>query len=394
MKNGTIDILGATFKRVAGVDSTTIGGFGSHFVSSGPIIQGNRKDPNPWSFTVQDTKFEIGVRRFQTQDYDKIFDNYQMGRLSGDVVTPHAVCDPANYAGQMQDACMEKIYSQIRGGSNLVIDLLESSQTLRMLKAATSVRAMAHEFMEAFGKPRNKRERKFFRTASRRSEYLAKKWLEYRYGWIPFMSSIYEILDTIATKHVRDGIISVRGTTKLEFAKDHITTGSGSYSDPTVRTYSTLETRAKIIARFELDRNLQIHDWTSLSPAVIIYELLPLSFVADWFTNVGETLAAYENYWLHRSKFRGGYATFGSKQGCFRERQGASDSPYSVNRGGTMFPGSGGPRTTSSKNHFKSRTLNRVLLTSLPYPGGFRFRVNLNSSRILDAAALLKTILF
>jgi len=127
--------------------------------------------------------------------------------------------------------------------------------------------------------------------STRRSVSAAKDfsnaWLELQYGWLPLLNDIYEAADQI----------KFRPTSKRFHAfkrEDGSVLPSGSYSDP---SYITKKKNYKLRALTATVRNDPdfFDRWGLSDPASIAWELVPFSFVADWFVPIGSYLSAMHN---------------------------------------------------------------------------------------------------
>lgn len=120
---------------------------------------------------------------------------------------------------------------------------------------------------------------------------LANVWLEYKYGWKPLMQDIYGSIELLNKKIVSDGL-SVGSS------------ANGYYSEEGSLTpkYSLKKsTRARL--RFHVrcqDEMVALAASTGITnPALLAWELIPFSFVMDWFIPVGnylEGLSAYDGF--------------------------------------------------------------------------------------------------
>lgn len=286
----------------------------------------------------------------------------------------------------LTDRNMEKLYEKCRGSNQLVVDFAERSQTLQMVKSALNLKRTMSDFARELvvGSRYNRM------SLSRRLNYASSKWLEYRYGWTPLVHSIYDAAENLRRKVQEEDItFAVRSTSKAE---RETLKRSGFAENETYLYWKCFASfRQEIGVTFRPpDPALQsLANWTSLNPVLIAWELVPLSFVADWFVNVGDQLQAWENYSLHSPFFKSGYQT-----NMFREdrigtyRRNDRDEPrpvYQVN--GNLLAVSYG----SSERHMSTArfsALTRTKLSGLPRPSGFTVKVNLNAKRITDAAAL------
>jgi hypothetical protein len=155
--------------------------------------------------------------------------------------------------------------------------------------------------------------KKIFRLPLRsKSKVFSEEFLEYIYGWKPFLADIRGIFDSF--KHTFDRI------DKWNQIVGHVIKSNGKIQDINFSTSGThvLDSNRRI--RWTISQVGSIHGSMTYTPlpfteldkfgikwkgvlqslgirpdAEIIWDLLPLSFVVDWFFNVGE--------WLHQFRF-------------------------------------------------------------------------------------------
>lgn len=121
--------------------------------------------------------------------------------------------------------------------------------------------------------------------------------------------------------------------------------------------------------------------FASLNPLSIAYELTPYSFVADWFLGIGDYLRGLETHAQFSAGFSEGYVTTTS-----RIITSATDSGNGKDIGGRREGGSiHSTVTTVSKN--------RSVLGGLPKPQVPKLTMDLGSSRLISAAALLRNFI-
>lgn len=284
------------------------------------------------------------------------------------------------------DSAMAKIYEQIRGNSNTVVDLAESGATLKMLRNALGVKKQLKKFFTEIV-----RDKKFNRLSKgqRRLDYASEKWLEYRYGWMPLISSTYEAIRQLGTK-VDGGLVTVSARSSRAISDEVLVSGNGSYLNPRIGYNAYLRFRTELCIQFKLPAGHQIYDWTSLNPIGIAWELAPLSFVADWFVNVGDMLSAWENHVVFANKFVRGYRTDSFREDAHHFVQGST--AYQVEYWpGTTTPLDGPVFNSITKSADVTRLhKNRQVLLTLPSPeSGLRLKFELNSKRMLDTCGLI-----
>lgn len=278
-----------------------------------------------------------------------------------------------------RERALEKFYEKVRGNSEVLIDLAEAGQTIRMVRSATKLKSTMITFVKEMlkGKKRSTKE-------------IASKWLEYRYGWLPLLGTIYDAGENLRRK-VRVDPYTVR--TRTTSSKERTVTQNSGSGETLVSMY----VNAKLHARYQLSITFkppsvqlqQLLNWTSLNPLTIAWELVPLSFVADWFVNVGDQLRAWENYVIYQNQFLHGFETYlADEHRVCHYTSGTRTASPSFYPSGDMIDGFYGSRT-DLYGTVRWINLQRNVLTSLPRPDvGIRLKVNLNASRIADSAAL------
>lgn len=293
-----------------------------------------------------------------------------------------------NWQG-LYDECLQSIYDQLRNGhGNAAVDLAESAQVIQMIRNATSVRKLAQTVFKSV-----RTKRKY--TAAQAAKYAGDKWLEYRYGWLPLISSTYELLKTLSKKVDQASIVVLEAR-----AGEQIPNSGSSYTEP--GAYGTPRYVSKRIqgsgrcllkVKMKAKTTLDVTDFTSLNPLGIAWELLPFSFVVDWFVTVGQTLQLWEDHILFANRFVDGFRTF-----SYLEEFAYSHSEYKYSSP-PYWPGTGQQMDgflyeysdqVKSLRVYKEKSRERLL--SLPTPGGPRINVNVGARRLLDAAALIRGV--
>lgn len=117
---------------------------------------------------------------------------------------------------------------------------------------------------------------------------LESRWLEYQFGWLPLMGSIYDS-HQLLTKGFRQKTPLMSATRRLT---DHV---DYSYSVPTIEKIRARAQRADWIKLFYSIENGQLSMLAQMgliNPFEVAWELTPFSFVVDWFLPVGNFLEA------------------------------------------------------------------------------------------------------
>jgi hypothetical protein len=302
---------------------------------------------------------------------------------------------------------MERFYKNLRDSdTNLAVDIAEWRQAAGMMadtcekitELAQRVRKFSFKInnlqkilFETYGNHvRDERSRKIryylqkhkYNYNGGPSTVFAQTWLSYTYGWKPLMGTIFGLAEFIRNKA---RYMRVKGS--FLAGRDKITLGTAGLGIP----YYT-ETCDRVIANVVCDLRVDspilndVSRLTSLNPAAIGWELVPYSFVVDWFFNIGGYLEELEQSMGSGVglKFVRGYTSHVHVTTVKH-----TIPPYSGKSGN---PRNSVPYTMTHTERYVLK--DRVKLTSLPYPYFPKFEVDLGVSRILSAASLLQQVFF
>jgi hypothetical protein len=262
------------------------------------------------------------------------------------------------------------------------VALAESRKTIGQL-AETSSRLL--RFILAMKKGKFKRAAQIIGNDRKSvSRGLARNWLEYQYGWMPLLRDVHDAYGV-----AKDGLDAdpyVKGRSKQSTtitipvpyfgsAPYNATYNKGvvRYADATVK----IEAQCSLHAHIDYAVIGYLKQLGLANPASIAWELVPFSFVVDWFLPVGEFLEAVA-------------APLGLSW-----KGGSVTTAASVNYSGECLGGVNQyllakPHNTATTT-WDSLSYARAPLTDFPSPTlGFRSRFN--STKLLSAAALWRTI--
>lgn len=213
-----------------------------------------------------------------------------------------------------------------------------------------------------------------------------KLWLEYRYGWCPI---IYDIVDTLKAINAEEERLTKKprpfktahGTATATQTKSTLLTSmlGGIKSDGIRQEDHELTVRGYILYRDEVTRLFErLNDFGLFDVPRAIWELVPLSFVVDWFVPVGDWLGALQPK-VGVEILAMGHTTHHQvivQQWCTKFWSNTTDLAWPP-----FAPIGARDRATID---FKDRK------TSLGSPSFPPFRPSLGWKRMLDAAALMK----
>jgi len=278
---------------------------------------------------------------------------------------PAAGCVHVVSSSEAELAALENLYEQIRGSVDLSIDLYQIKQTqqtvLKAVRLVTQMRSSLKAMIKS--KPRD----------------WGGQWLEYVYGVKPTLSTIFESLERIKKPETVWYDIRARASSKDKKTEIVSMELPGIPFQKVTESNNRIEYRCKFAMSNSALESLA--GFSSLNPVSFAWEALPYSFVVDWFVNVGGYLRVTESALLYNQAFVSGYRTSVVKSRCGSTIKGFY-SPFE----GMFYLYDGSGETTLV-------TKNRSLLFSAPMPEVPRFKVDLGSGRLLNAAALLSQLL-
>lgn len=193
----------------------------------------------------------------------------------------------------------EKFRSSISEGSLWAVNYAERKQAIdSAAKRLSSASKVLRDL-------RNGRWQAIARAARRNGRDWNKTFLEFHFGWIPLIGDIHNAVETILGP-VPYG--RFQGT-----ATDDV---ADSYRGPSSSRY-TRQGRVSVRVQGEVgvtNPNLYLLSQLGLlNPAAIAWELVPYSFVLDWFSNIGQVLGQFTAFegldtsrvsWTYRSSMQ------------------------------------------------------------------------------------------
>jgi hypothetical protein len=338
------------------------------------VIHGDRKSPNPWNY-------EKVVRNYHLLKLDGMWKRYgsyggapgpyPSSTFSGPLPTELGMYAPPNRVDECVNVALGRFNEGVRGSLDLSVAMAESSQTRKMLAST------------------GKFERYVNGIGGRR---WANEWLQLQYGWLPLLSDVYgaanELIDYNRSRCVIRGraklVDQTLGIRPISDSFDWTGTGYFSYGGVKANYESFQVTKAQYVVEMKEPTDVQRQArWSSLNPASIAWELVPYSFVVDWFVDVGGFLRDTETMLLYNSSFSSGYRT------TLRVIQVKESIDY-LNTSSHFETRLMKIKSSGSFDYIK---LDRIVLTSYPSPKPPRINTDLSWRRLLSAAALLTQIL-
>jgi hypothetical protein len=163
-----------------------------------------------------------------------------------------------------------------------LVSLAELGKTLKMI--ASPMKGL-RDYIKRTSKKGTSKRLTFRETAEL-------SWLEYRYGWRPFIGEISSVMK--ALKKQLSPRMTSRATRVSESFDDYSSINATPYIQNTYDNHETLSIEVRTGILYEHDLQLAQYVWgdTLSDVPATAWELVPFSFVADWFVNVGTFIEA------------------------------------------------------------------------------------------------------
>lgn len=186
-------------------------------------------------------------------------------------------------------AAAEKV---AKPNADVALMLAESSETMAMLGGALN--ALRQPWKELLRIPR-----KFLTwNKKRKASYMSSRWLEYRYGIMPLVMDIDDLRRVYMNGIKRDVSSIHRCSSRMVVTNTTVQSG-GSYSRSSPSYYRF---QWRIVHETEINLTCHVYYRTTVpldtlgfsleNIPSILWELVPYSFVVDWFFGIGQWLRA------------------------------------------------------------------------------------------------------
>lgn len=371
-------------------------GYKSFSVSPDPCNnRGDFRHPNGYSFIKEESRFLHG--RNTTVNYYNSPPSVHSATVDNFVPKYIVPLSATKAAPSPWNRALEKLVDAIRDSeANLSTSVGEGRETLEMLQAVarSSTKALTG-LRKALRSPEGRRElsallRSFGKDfRDNPLQRVGGAWLYWSVGLKPLLGDIENIRDHMLTDKPTELMFHCKSrasSTITESEGDTVLSGATTFTRHTEMKHSH---RVAFGANLRIVDLHQFENWRAgltVRPS-LAWELTTLSFVVDYFYNIGQYLQLLEASICNNGfSFAWGWCS----ETTLREERGTVTEHYDVTSGGWN------PRNVSLGNYtssFVRRTKVRSVLTSLPAPVAPTLKIPTASGPLLNIAALLSQIL-
>lgn len=220
-------------------------------------------------------------------------------------------------------------------------------------------------------------------TGSRTSDFLADTWLEYSYGWKPLLKDVHDVAESAA---------NYLNQTQGEFfvAKTRVSAEKNTFtetivSDTTLKFWGSSKIVLEMCVRYKIPPGAMsfANAFGLNNPLEVAWELVPFSFIVDWFLPVGDAIRALTGF--NGLVFKSGYKSFIHTRQIVSSAEG---NGRTIIRGADTWTGANGKGTA----HRAEFNFGRRILTDFPNFGFPQFKDPRSFAHATSAIALLQSL--
>lgn len=205
----------------------------------------------------------------------------------------------ANYEQRSGDFVVNESYERLRNAvhdsAGLGVDFVEYRQSLTSITntLVTLANFTRHVKRLEFGRAANELRMHFVPPGVNKRKAWANNWLEFHFGWEPLVRDVYDSIDVL--NNPLKSFSAVKGKAKdvrTGYFNDNL--GSVTSSGQWRCDYSCLQ--GATVRSIDNQTFHTLDQLGILNPVSLAWEIIPFSFVVDWFANVGNRIRSLSDF--------------------------------------------------------------------------------------------------
>jgi hypothetical protein len=277
------------YARLAALGKLPINAHTSHIIRRYDYGGMERRDSTDNPPANSFVRFRSYFAKLGTSDYGPALSAQHLTAQRNKAISrlqSRATGDTANLSETL--ATMNKTFDMIGGNARRIASAFTAVKKLNFSAAADILWANESSRWRRGGGPS-------------KSKSLANNWLEFQYGWKPLLNDIHYAIEAIGKLVLPDPSVgSIRSSANSESREIGILRGQNGDPDSPECGYwiKSIKTTSRFGLRYKLSSPLRAFAAQSgfTNPVSLAWELLPFSFVLDWFLPVGPYLESLDSW--------------------------------------------------------------------------------------------------
>lgn len=243
------------------------------------VVDGYRQKP-PFNLNLPVTSY-FGTTLYQTHSY------YMAANV--------AIGSTGNIPDSVKNKAYDKLVDKMRSSASIGAALAEASDSYAMV--ANRAKQLL-DFGRAVKKLQFSKAADILRQSTipkgvSKKKSFASNYLEYHFGWSPMIGDIYDAIDVLQSPMENFSPRGKASTGSMQYFSQR--SPPADYSSRTTGVWSG-HVHAGVDVRI-VNPNLWLANQLGLvNPASVAWEVVPFSFVVDWFVNVEQTLSSFTDF--------------------------------------------------------------------------------------------------
>lgn len=265
-------------------------------VSTSP---GDKKNPTDYAYNAyRDMMYRGKITALSKLNPNTYFISQELHGVVGSRLDNRLGSSLVSKKDAIYNRALAKLYDKVRGGLDLSVAVAESHETARMLNILERFRKWSE------GVPPKEVNFNWRQPLNR----LGNRWLEWHLAVRPILQDLYNATDEFY-RHKLPKLMQVNAQVTVPMPKG-IPVAKEYPNDPVSYAEVIGFEGIRFSLQFQDSGGFDLKRWSSLNPVSIAWELLPLSFVVDYFYNISQMLRSLETSLLYDSRFVSGYWTW------------------------------------------------------------------------------------